>query len=530
MTCHNERLKTGGLALDQLDVANVRRDAETWEKVVRKLRVGAMPPRGARRPDSDRVQRRLSRWLEGRLDAARHARNPGRPALHRLNRAEYANAIRDLLGLDVDVAVAPAARRFGVRIRQRGGRAGQLAGAAAGVPRRGARRSARCAVGDPRIGVGSDTYSVRQDLSQDVASRRPAARHVRRPARHAYVPARRRVRLPGPALSHEPERDARPRRIRIEVELTLDGERDPARRRFGGDDGSDRAADRIRPTRRTRSKRSGCACACSSRPGQRDVAAAFLDETPPLFETTRLQPFLRDFANPFAAEGAPHVQSISIQGPFNAKAAAAAAQPARVRLQAGPNASRRDCRARGGSCRRSRAGLPPAVRTPSRRADDVLRAGASARRAFQAGVRVRAAAHPREPVVRLPAGARAGGDRGRARRIASPTRAGVAALVLPLEQHPRRRAAATSRASGQLEQPDGAARSRCARMLADPRSIGARRATSPGSGCTCATSAASCPNSGAVPGLRRQPAAGVPARDGAVLRQRRARGPQRARL
>ena len=67
MTCHNARLKTAGLSLDPLDLANVPGDADMWEQVVRKLRVGAMPPHGARRPDAATTDGLIA-WLEGELD------------------------------------------------------------------------------------------------------------------------------------------------------------------------------------------------------------------------------------------------------------------------------------------------------------------------------------------------------------------------------------------------------------------------------------------------------------------------------
>src|SRR5204862_6560902 len=98
VSCHNERLKTGNLALDKADAEQVRNSAETWEKVVVKLRSRAMPPPGARRPDNATYDA-VASWLETELDRAAAAHpNPGRPAdLHRLNRTEYANAVRDLL-------------------------------------------------------------------------------------------------------------------------------------------------------------------------------------------------------------------------------------------------------------------------------------------------------------------------------------------------------------------------------------------------------------------------------------------------
>ena len=101
VTCHNDRLKTGGLTLAGADFARVPANAETWEKVVRKLRTGAMPPAGAPRPDQPTYDA-VASFLETELDRAAAAKpNPGTLALvHRLSRTEYQNAIRDLLALD----------------------------------------------------------------------------------------------------------------------------------------------------------------------------------------------------------------------------------------------------------------------------------------------------------------------------------------------------------------------------------------------------------------------------------------------
>jgi hypothetical protein len=103
-TCHNGRMKAGGLLLDQLDVDHPDRDPQSWEKVVRKLRTGMMPPAGAPRPDRGTLDR-FAASIETVLDrTAAAAPNPGAPVLHRLNRAEYANAVRDLLDLPIDAA------------------------------------------------------------------------------------------------------------------------------------------------------------------------------------------------------------------------------------------------------------------------------------------------------------------------------------------------------------------------------------------------------------------------------------------
>src|SRR5579862_7491773 len=103
VSCHNQKLKTGNVMLDEADAEHVFNSAETWEKVIVKLRSRSMPPPGIRRPDNATYDA-VAGWLESEIDgnAAAHV-NPGRSAgLHRLNRTEYANAVRDLMAVDVD--------------------------------------------------------------------------------------------------------------------------------------------------------------------------------------------------------------------------------------------------------------------------------------------------------------------------------------------------------------------------------------------------------------------------------------------
>jgi hypothetical protein len=102
VTCHNSRTKTADLLLDQLDVAHLDDHAEIAEKVVRKLRAGLMPPTDMPRPDAATLES-LVVWMEKELDRGAEAHLPA-PGLHRLNRTEYANAIRDLLALEVDAS------------------------------------------------------------------------------------------------------------------------------------------------------------------------------------------------------------------------------------------------------------------------------------------------------------------------------------------------------------------------------------------------------------------------------------------
>jgi len=164
-TCHNPRVKAGGLALDALPVANAAREPQTWEKVIRKLRTGMMPPSGAPRPDRATLDS-LAATVENTLDrAAVAAPNPGASALHRLNRTEYGNAIRDLLDLPIDVAkllpgddssegfdnqaavlsVSPALMQAYVTA---------------------AAKISRLAVGDPTISADITTYTAPRGLSQ----------------------------------------------------------------------------------------------------------------------------------------------------------------------------------------------------------------------------------------------------------------------------------------------------------------------------------------------------------------------------
>src|SRR5262252_2442708 len=104
VTCHNQRLKTAKLELDKLDLAHPEKDALVWERAIRKLRGGMMPPPGAARPAVADTQA-LASYLETALDKAAAANpNPGSVRIHRLNRAEYSNAMRDLFGLDVDMS------------------------------------------------------------------------------------------------------------------------------------------------------------------------------------------------------------------------------------------------------------------------------------------------------------------------------------------------------------------------------------------------------------------------------------------
>src|SRR5437867_12282577 len=103
VTCHNDRTKRANLSLEKLDLStHVTQNPQFWEKVIRKLRAGVMPPPGMRRPDLA-TYTGLAEWLETQIDRKAKV-NPGSVVLHRMNRVEYANAVRDLLDIEIDPA------------------------------------------------------------------------------------------------------------------------------------------------------------------------------------------------------------------------------------------------------------------------------------------------------------------------------------------------------------------------------------------------------------------------------------------
>ena len=192
--CHNDRLLTADLSLEAMDAVHVADGAEVWEKVIRKLRSGAMPPPGRPRPDPTVVENVLA-WLETELDAAAALDpDPGRTdSVHRLNRAEYRNAIRDLLALDVDVTSllpADSADEHGFD-----NIASMLSVSPTLLDRylSAARRLSRLAVGLPPAAPATEEYRVRleQDeyLGEDLpfGSRGGAAIRHRFPVDGEYV-------------------------------------------------------------------------------------------------------------------------------------------------------------------------------------------------------------------------------------------------------------------------------------------------------------------------------------------------------
>ena len=165
-SCHNDRLKRGGLALDAVAAQDISQHPEVWEKVVRKIRARQMPPVGLPRPEEATYNAEIS-MLETALDrAAAASPNPGRTAtLRRLTRTEYQNAIRDLLALDVDVtSLLPADEAsYGFDNVTVGDLSPTLLDRYIST----AEKISRVAVGRPSVSPDGDTIRIPADLTQE---------------------------------------------------------------------------------------------------------------------------------------------------------------------------------------------------------------------------------------------------------------------------------------------------------------------------------------------------------------------------
>jgi len=166
VTCHSDKARTGGLSLENTNLNEVPKNAETWEKVIRKVRVGMMPPPGMPRPTPAALDGFAS-FLETSLDRAAAAKpNPGHVVMHRLNRAEYANVVRDLLAIDIDATalLPPDDESSGFD------NIADVLKVSPSLMERYLSASwniSRMAVGNTGIAPSTVAYRVRPDLSQD---------------------------------------------------------------------------------------------------------------------------------------------------------------------------------------------------------------------------------------------------------------------------------------------------------------------------------------------------------------------------
>jgi mono/diheme cytochrome c family protein len=314
VTCHNARAKVGGLVLENMDLADVGAHGEVWEKVVRKLRAGMMPPPGMPAPAAD-DKHALVQTLEASLDrAAAATARPGRPLVHRLNRAEYANAIRDLLALDIDPApllpaddssagfdnIADVLGLSPVLIESYLSAAGQISA---------------LAIGDPKTPPMGEVYRVRQDASQ--------SRHVEGlplGTVGGFVISRN-IPLDGEyvfqvKLFRTNLGTMRGLEFPHELEISVDGQRVHLAS-FGGD--RDVRASSDNPTTTGDEVDNRFTVRVPLKAGPRKIAVAFIEKTHG-YNSRRLQSFIRSSADTIDFSGQPHIDQFLMTGPFNATA------------------------------------------------------------------------------------------------------------------------------------------------------------------------------------------------------------------
>src|SRR5688572_4255625 len=324
ITCHNDRAKTGGLVLSAADLDNVPARADVWEKVIRKVRAGMMPPVGVPRPDQAALDS-LVTHLESTLDKATLA-SPvlRRPAMHRLNRAEYGNAIRDLFDLDVDVSalLPPDEEAFGFD-----NNALVLSVSPALMERylAAAWKISSLAVASPTITPSLETYRVPGDLSQhDHVSGLPLGTRGGIAFRH-YFPVDGEYVI-SPRLYRETVNIIRGLELPHDLEVTLDGERLVVAR-FGGP--ADEQANYLQPTLAGDEMEKRFQKRVRVTAGLHTIGVAFLKKSS---ATTLelLQPFERERLDPITPVGIPELDKVTVEGPFNA--AATSTSPSRAKV------------------------------------------------------------------------------------------------------------------------------------------------------------------------------------------------------
>ena len=310
VSCHNERTKTAGLALDATDLNDIPAHADVWEKVVRKVRAGMMPPPGMPRPD-DAVRRAMVTSLTGTLDrAARATPNPGRPLVHRLNRAEYANSIRDLLDLDVDVsAMLPPDDSSGGFDNN-----ADVLGVSPVLLESyltAAERVSALAIGDMRTRPVGELFRIRQDASQDRHVEGMPLGTVGGMMIHRTLP-----------LDGEYQFQVRLFRTNLgtmrgleyphQLEIAVDGVRVHLAS-FGGN--KEIAASSENPTTTGDDIDARFTVRVPLKAGPHDISIAFLEKTHGL-NTRRLQNYIRSSSDTIDFSGYPHIDQIQLTGPF----------------------------------------------------------------------------------------------------------------------------------------------------------------------------------------------------------------------
>ena len=322
VTCHNQRLRVADLTLDVADVADVGAHPEIWEKVVRKLRAGAMPPAPRPRPDAA-AYKGFAAWLETELDAAA-ARNPdpGRTdTFHRLNRSEYHNVVRDLLDLDVDVAALLPADDGSYGFDNIAG----VLGISPTLLERylsAAKKISRLAIGRPAPSATAETFRLATDLTQDVrgdglpfGTRGGTRFEFTFPEDAVYG-----IRV---QLSRDASGTLKPFDTPHQLEVSLDGE--PLETFTAGEPPppGPRSSPEYREwLARQRALDDAWEVRVPVRAGPHTVQVTFHQKTSAYAETLR-QPFLRPYTSITGGDTRyqPYVGSVTVAGPFEASGA-----------------------------------------------------------------------------------------------------------------------------------------------------------------------------------------------------------------
>lgn len=330
VACHNQRTRIPAASPLRLDTADVRHpgtDPDTWEKVVRKLAVGAMPPKGFPSPGEPALSA-VQSWLSHELDVAAEARTaPGRYVVHRLNRSEYANAVRDLLAIEVDVTEL---------LPSDGGNFGFDNVAAALTPSpmllerylTAALRISALAIGDPDVTPLVSTYSIDIGVTQDdyveglpLGTRGGAAvRHIF-PADGEYVFSAHLLRTMAEGYAgvegHEREH---------QFVITIDGQ-EIHRAPVGG------ASDHFRGNGNHAISQPLLDARMTSRrvvvtAGSHDVGFTWMEQ--PSLEQSVWQPSRRASQGGHDPSGLPRLQTLNIEGPFQVRPTSETASRQRV--------------------------------------------------------------------------------------------------------------------------------------------------------------------------------------------------------
>jgi hypothetical protein len=308
VTCHNQKTRSGSLALDTMDVAEVPAHGDVWEKVVLKLRSGTMPPAGMPRPDLA-VYKTTASWIEARLDRAKPY--AGRPLLHRLNRAEYANAIRDLLDLQIEVTslLPPDDSAFGFD------NISESLGVSPALQERhllAALKIAALAVGDPSQPASSRTWRIPQDLSQNRQVDGLPAGTVGGTRQRENFPLGGLYRLQA-KLYRTNLNIVRGLQTAHQVEFSVD-DKPVYHASIGGP--QDLASLFEKPTDTGDAVDARLQVEVPISAGPHTVSVAFV-ENAQFAEPVRLQSFVRSSVDNFDWAGDPHFQTLTVSGPFH---------------------------------------------------------------------------------------------------------------------------------------------------------------------------------------------------------------------